>query len=190
MKTLLNPFEKYSEARLFMFGLVFTILGCLAGDYFNGKFVGTMTVSFSGEVGSLESFTDNGIDILSFWLFLFLLSKFINKRTRAIDILNTVLIARIPFFFLILLNCTGFFTALEAEMRTTNPLAINFSTSEMTVILVTGVVAITFLVWLIVLLYNGFKVASNVKSAAHKILFALAIILAEALAKYLTITFN
>ncbi len=189
MKTFLNPFEKYSETKLLIFGLLFTLLGIYAGYFFNGKFVGTMSISFSGTVGFLESAIDNGICIFSFWLLLFLLSKLINKRSRAIDILNTVIVARVPFFFIMLFNCTGFLNSIE-NPSDGNPLAINFSPTEMAFLLVTGVIAIAILVWFIILLYKGFKTASNVKTTLHKILFAIAIILAEALAKYLTITFN
>lgn len=190
MKTLLNPFEKYSELQLFIFGAVLTLVGAYAGFYFDGKFVGTMSINFSGSVGFLESLIDNGINIACFWLLLFILAKIINKRTRAIDILNTVLIARIPFYFLFLFNFTGFLSALSSRAETSGTLNINYSNSETAFFIITGIIAITFLVWFIVLLYNGFKVASNAKSVAHKIFFAIILIAADLLAKYLTITFN
>lgn len=190
IKMLLNPFEKYTEVQLFIFGLIVTLVGAYAGFYFDGKFMGTMSINFSGSVGFTESLIDNGINIACFWLLLFILAKIINKRTRAIDILNTVLIARIPFYFLFLCNFTGFLTVLSSRTATSNPLTINFSNSEMAFLIITGIIAIAFLVWFIVLLYNGFRVASNAKAVKHKIFFAIVLIAADLLAKYLTITFN
>jgi hypothetical protein len=181
VKTVFNPFEKYSEIRLFVFGLVLTVAGSWAAYYFNGRFDGAIDYHFRPDVKITEPLLDNAINTLSLFLFLFLLAKIINSKTRIIDILNTVLIARIPFYLLPFFNAGGTLAKAIDTLDVNNPSAIQASPA-LTLVLLMGFAAIGFLVWFVILLYNGFKIASNSKKNIHKVYFAIAILAAELLA--------
>ncbi|MNK16392.1 hypothetical protein D3C87_345560 [compost metagenome] len=184
-KLLFNPFEKYSELHLLLVGVIITIIGSLSAFYFNGRFDGAIDLHFGSGVTLWEPFIDNAINIVSLFIFLFILGRIINNKTRSIDILTTILIARLPFYLLTLINGNGIIKNIETKIDPLNPYNITFTPLEIAILLVFALVTLLFLVWFIALLYNGFKTATNIKTTQHKILFAVAILLAEILSKFI-----
>lgn len=192
LKTLLNPFERYTEGQLLTVGISAGIAGSLLAYVFNGRFDGVVDLHFLQEVAWHEPFTDNLIVLICLLAPLLLLGKYINSKTRIIDITTAILIARIPFLVLPLFNINGYMQRLAEEItRSVGEGAMNGSTTleftlggmEMVGLIVFAGVSILAVVWSITLLYNGFKTASNAKTISHKVLFALAIIAAEMLSK-------
>lgn len=183
-QALLNPFEKISETKLVIFGIIATLLGSYLGYLFNGRYDGVIDLHFTDSVSLLQPFIDNLINIASLFLLLFLAGKFINKKTRIIDILNPILIARIPFYFLTFSNFRNYISDITKSLlamvdlknKTTN---LNLETSHILFLGFFTIVTIAFLVWFVILLYNGFKVATNCKTVPHKIYFGLSILAAE-----------
>lgn len=196
MKTVLfNPFEKYTESKLFIFGLLITIMGSYLGYLFQGRFDGVIDLHFVPSTTLFEPLIDNIINIISLFLVLFILGKSINNKTRAIDILTPVLIARFPLYLLTFSNYQNFISdasqRLLASIDLQNmPADINFEASDMIITLLFTGLSILFLIWFIILLFNGFKVATNSRGIKNNLLFAGAIILAEILSKIIFITLN
>lgn len=184
-KIIINPFEKFTEVPLFILGTALTIGGSLLGFLFSSRFDGVLDLHVIPNVTLAQPFIDNAINTVSLFVLLFILGIIINKKTRIIDVFNTVLIARSPFYLLTMGNISGFMSGLESKINVNNPLDINFSAMDILVLGVFSMFAIGFLVWFVALLYNGFKTATNVKSTPHKIAFAFTIILAEVLSKAL-----
>ncbi len=122
-------------------------------------------------------------------LFLYISTKYINKKTRLIDILNTAIVARVPFYLLPFFNINGVIEkASEDIIQFANPELISqISSSNLFIIIVFGIITILFLVWYISLLFNGFKVASNAKGKNPIILFVISLLLAEVLSKFLIV---
>jgi hypothetical protein len=189
-KIIYNPFEKFSEVQLFASGLALAIGGSLLGFLFHSRFDGILDVHPDPGVLIHQPFIDNAINTVSLFLLLLLLGYIVNKKTRAIDILNTSLIARSPFYLLAIGNSNDFFSKLEAKINPGNPLDVNFTALDFTIITVFSIFSIAFLVWFAALLYNGFKTATNVKAISHKIAFGFAIILAEVLSKIIMSLLN
>lgn len=184
-RTLLRPLEKYNEMPLLLFGIIMTALGSFAASLLNARFSGVIDMNITKHVKPVQPFLDNAANTLALFIFLFALGKYINSKTRAIDILNSILIARIPFYLLPLFNIGSLFSSIETKVNPANPYAIDFTAGEMVLLFFFAIIAITCLVWFVMLLYNGFKVASNSKTTTHKSLFALAVVLAWAFSKYL-----
>lgn len=182
-KLLLNPFEKYSELQLLVFGIILTITGSVLAFYCNARFDGVIDLHFSEGVTLWDPFIDNAINIVSLFIFLFILGLLINTKTRIIDIVTTILIARAPFYLLSLVNCTNIMVRIQSNIDPANLYNITFSASELVILIIFSLVSILFLVWFVALLYNGFKTASNIKLTSHKVMFAIAILLAEILSK-------
>ncbi len=68
-----------------------------------------------GQISLWQPFADNAINILCLTFVLFLISKYLNPKTRAIDILTTVVIARTPYYILPLFNADGTFIELPRK---------------------------------------------------------------------------
>ncbi|MXN91558.1 hypothetical protein GR160_09985 [Flavobacterium sp. Sd200] len=182
-KTIFNPFEKFSENQLLTAGLVFTVFGSLLGYFFNMQFDGVLDAHPHANIEIARPFINNTVNTFALCLALFALGRYINKKTRFIDVLNTALISRSPFYLLALGNANDFFTRLDAQAKSGNMLAIRFSGWELALMGVFSIFTIAFLVWFVILLYNGFKTATNLKSTGHKVAFAFAVIVAEIISK-------
>lgn len=193
-KLLLNPFEKFSETKLLLFGIAITLLGSYLGFVFNGRFDGAIDLHFSDEVTLPQPFIDNAINVFSISISLFLFGRIINKKTRFIDILIPSLVARLPFYFLPFTNINNFMVTFSNEiignLDIKNPVNFHIETFDLIAILLFAIVSIGFLVWFVILLFNGFKIATNCKTPNHTLLFVFGIILAEILSKILIYFLN
>lgn len=189
MKTILfNPFEKYNENKLLLFGLLITIIGSLLGYLFQGRFDGVLDLHFPGKVTLLEPFIDNVINAVTLFCLLFLLGKYINPKTRLIDIITVVLIARAPLYLLTFSNYKNFSFNLGQKILTQlNPQnlkdGLNLEASEMILTIAIAGISILFTVWFIILLFNGFKVATNSKGVKNNLMFAGSLLFAEIISK-------
>ncbi|MGK0421420.1 MAG: hypothetical protein ACJAVE_000040 [Polaribacter sp.] len=188
MKILLfKPFEKYSEKTLLLVGILFTLLGSFFAYVFNIRFDGVIDVHIVTNSLPYQALLDNLVNIFCLVLFLYISSKYINKKTRLIDIINTALVARAPFYLMPFFNINGVIQkASDDVIQFANPELISqISSSNLCILIVFGIIAILFLVWYISLLFNGIKVASNAKGKTPIILFIISLLLAEILSKFL-----
>lgn len=193
MKSLLfQPFEKYSEKTLLLLGIIFTLIGSFIAYAFNIRFDGVLDVHIVSDALWYQTLIDNLINIFCLIIFLYSSAKYINKKTRIIDIITTSIIARIPLYLLPLINIKNTVNqATEDIIQLINPELINeIPISSLLIVTGFGIIAILFVVWFIALLFNGFKVASNAKGKFSVILFSISLILAEILSKSLIFQFN
>ena len=193
MKTLLlNPFEKYSAKTLILFGLFLNLTGAYLGYFFNARFDGVVDLHFVEKVTIYQPVLDIGIDIACISIILFLVGKQINNKTRFIDILSASMIARTPLYFITFFNTNNFiYNSTQKMLAMVKPGKIeNLDVSDMLVVMVFAMITILFLIWFILLLFNGFKIATNAKGTKPILLFILAIVIAEILSKTLIFTLN
>lgn len=196
MKTiLLNPFKKYSERTLLGIGVVMLLIGSFLGFYFQARYDGVLDLHFVKNIQWQEPLFDNLINIFSLSSLLFIVGKYLNRKTRLIDILNTVLIAQLPFYLMTLTNINGFMVKSSEKLLTVlmpqgsnvpvlNPQEVMpIINDSLGFILFSSATSILVLVWVIILLYNGFKIAVNAKGTKAIVLFIAVILLAEILSK-------
>jgi hypothetical protein len=193
MKTLLfKPFEKYSEKTLLLVGVIFTLIGSFVAYTINIRFDGVFDVHIVSNTFFYQALLDNLVNIFCLIIFLYISTKYINRKTRLIDILTTSMVARVPFYLLPFLNINGVISrASEDIIQFANPELISQITfSNLLIITVFGIITILFLVWYVSLLFNGFKVASNAKGKVSIILFIISLLFAETLSKFLIFQLN
>lgn len=192
MKKIFNPFQNYSEKQLVLFGSIITIIATALTVLLNGRFDGVLDLHFVEKTTIAKVLYDLIIDLLILTILLFIIGKLVNKKTRLIDILATTIIAKIPFYFLLFFNINDkMFLVTEKLMSMVsknNP--INIETSEMILLVFSGIATFTCLIWSIILLFNGFKTATNSKETKHVLLFIVTIIIAEVLSKILILKLN
>jgi len=188
MKTILfNPFERYSEKTLLIVGFAFTLIGSYIAYSFNIRFDGLIDIHTYLDITFIQVLLDNTINVFSAVLLLFITAKYINNKTRLVDIITVSLIARIPYYFLPFFNINNalYKSGKEIEQLVNPELIDQISFSSLLLTIVFIIFSILFLVWYIALLFNGFKVASNAKGVLHSVLFSIAILLAEILSRVL-----
>lgn len=192
-KALLDPFERYAEKTLLTAGFAAMLAGSLLAYLFNGRYDGVLDLHFFRQVEWIEPFADNIINTACLLLPLFIAGRIINGRTRVVDVLAAILIARIPYYILPVFNANNYLSNMTdrllqqlGEKSAVPGLAaadLDISFLGVAVILIFALVSIVAMIWMIVILFRGFRTATNLKTNGHKVLFALAIIVAEMLSK-------
>jgi len=188
MKTLLfNPFERYSERQLLFFGLITAIAGIVCAWLTNTHFDGVLDTHFGKDVSLKTAVLQSLINSVSIVLVFYPVGKWINSKTRLIDIFNISLIVKIPAYFMMPLNINGWAYSKSEPLLAaiSDPFALQFTPEIILFLTITSLLAILVFVWLVVLLYNGFKVATNLKGTKHIIMFIVAIIVSEIVSKVL-----
>lgn len=186
MKTLLfKPFEKYSEQKLLVTGIIATLIGALVTYLLNCKFIGVLKMTFVEETSIGQSILDNIIILSCLSIFLFLAAKYIYKKTRLIDIIVTALVGFIPLYILPIFNIKDTIKiATENILKYSSPeLANQMPLENLIPLVIFGFFTIGILVWFIALLYNGFKTASNAKGTKAIVVFVIALILADVVSR-------
>lgn len=188
MKTVIfKPFERYSEKTLLVAGTIAALAGILLAWMFGARFDGVLDLHYTRKQPFWVVAGDQLLNGISLLLFLIPVTKWINRKTRIIDVVNAFLISRIPLYFLTFGNVGAILSNAGEKMKTAalQQQAISLNGMEWTFLIVFGLLAILMIVWSVTLLYNGYKVASNAKGARPIILFVLSLLFAEIVSKVL-----
>jgi len=188
MKTLLfKPFEKYSEQKLLITGVIATLIGALITYLLNCKFIGVLKMTFVDYTSIGQSILDSIIILSCLSLFLFFAAKYIYKNTRLIDIIVTALVGFIPLYTLPIFNINDTIKiATENILKYSSPeLANQIPLENLTPLILFGLFTILIIIWFITLSYNGFKTASNAKGTKAMVVFGIALILADIVSRVL-----
>ena len=187
MKNLLftNPFVKYSEKSIFLFSFLLSILGVVFAYYSNVRFDGLVDVHQFEKVSLWQVTKENAINIAVMTVLLFVFGAIINKKTRFIDILNAVLVFRIPFYFIALLIKIPFMENFGKNLAKNSSHIENLKINplELAAALSIAMSFLALLAYAIWLLFIGFKTATNCKKIIYYVVFGILIILAEVLTK-------
>lgn len=183
---LLKPFEFTQEKTLFLFGGVVLLAGSITATLINVRFDGVLDMHSSMAVQWHQPLLDNITNTLCLTVSLYLASLVFNTKTRIIDLVNTALIARIPLYIaaLFTMGKTNQETNQFLVENINNPIKImELPTYNWVLLGISALAALTAMVFMGILLYQGFKTATNVKSTGHKLLLIPAVFVAEILSK-------
>ncbi|QQV01403.1 MULTISPECIES: YIP1 family protein [Chryseobacterium] len=178
-KILLNPFSKFSEVQLIIAGLIFMLINFTV-TYLLGFHMDS--IFHYGYIGENDSLLKTVLITLKSYLIaiavLFALGKIFNRRTRLIDIINTVIISQIPGLLLILI---GEIPVVEQAILTTAELPKDktpqIPASDLIILCFFAFFALITIAHGFTLLYNGFKTATNIKDVKKILLFAFIVII-------------
>ena len=187
IKNILNPFEKYTESKLLVFGWVFLIIGSYIGYLFNAYFDSILHISFIKNSMFITTLIQNIINMVLLSSALYVLGKYINPKTRFVDVINVSLIARIPFYFSSLANINDSTYNLTEKLMGNKFSAenIEFSSSDYLMLLFSTTLGLLLIVCFAILLWNGFKTATNAKKSKEIILFIVSLLVANFISSYL-----
>ncbi|MCD9856172.1 YIP1 family protein [Epilithonimonas sp. JDS] len=173
-KTIFNPFEKFDEKKLLLIGIIFFILnffGCFYAGMINDSIFHLSILEEGQTIWDIVRI--NSLSYIFAIVVLIILAKFFNKRSRIIDIFNTILISQIPLIITMPMMALPF---VKEANRNISSIAGKFAKIEMLdliIVAVAGCITLPFLVYNIVLYYNGFKTATNIKKWQHIVIFAV-----------------
>ena len=186
MKDLIfNPFEKISEKKLLLIGITSMLVGALLGYLFNARYDGVFDLHFEKNTSYFNALLDILISVSTTCILLLAVGKYTNSKTRLIDIFNACSMAKIPFYVLTLFNINNwiYYSSEKLVESLQHNLMKMPSLSEFVPVLLFSMLTILGLVLSALLLFNGYKVATNAKGTKSIGLFVVALFLAEIFSK-------
>ncbi len=178
-QTLFNPFSKFSEKNLLGIGLISSMLLILACYFTNTKMDSLLHFSPAKNLDWLSISLFVIISLVYAIVLLFVLGKFLNKKTRFIDIVNTVLVSQVPVVFLLLSTKLIDIDNISKQIATTaeKNTSLNLNIFDLLYFTIFGFATLLLLIYSSVLLFNGFKIATNIKKWQHIVLFAFVLLI-------------
>lgn len=172
-KYVLNPFAKYSEKQLFIVGIigfiVMNIFCILAGNKMNG----ILHWDDAGRINKWNILILNTGIMFSTIVIFYVFGKIINRNTRFIDVANAFLLAMIPSLLVSLVSeIPALNTATENLGKITHD-NVNATAHPLDLLVVglCALVALPLVGYIIILMFNGFKTATNMKKTWQIVAF-------------------
>lgn len=185
---LFRPFRYIAGTQALFIGLG-AILATAAVGHFSGMHNDGVIDAHMGQGNFLLIAAEGLINWLVLSLFLLAAGKLASRsHFRILDLLGTQAMARWPMF---LVAFTGFLFPIDAmndwvgEVLTRPDEIPEFATKDLAMFIVAGLVSLLALIWMVTLMWQGFKISTNVKGPVGVIGFVVALIAAEVLAKWL-----
>lgn len=180
LQLLKNPFALVEDKKLFLVGISTFILGILLAYYFQLQ-QQILRLNISETPNLKQVIIWHVIIVVSLTIVFLILGKTINKKTRFIDILNTVLIALIPIYITFFQNFNNFLTEETSKMLNALKDGSIYTQSPPILFIFVGLAGLVFFIYYIYLLFIGFKTATNSKKIWHYTLFFVLLIIADIL---------
>lgn len=176
---VLNPFLFLGGARMLTVGLIVLAIHVPAGYFLNIRFDGAVDMHL---VPSVVSWLTPVLDILIAWgsmvLCMFGAAKLYKAPIRLIDIAGAVAYSRISLLIAILPAAL-----LAPDVQSVEQL-LSLQGSDLYRLVALSVISTIFLIWFFVLLFNAFKINSNLKGVRLWVGYIGAILTAEAVSVY------
>jgi hypothetical protein len=187
---LLNPFTRIAGTKSLVYGLLIILSTSLIGHYSHTHFPDILSVKLSPDF-PVWYFILQG---LSNWLvissLLYLAAKLFSKSSvRLIDIFGTQALARTPYLLAALMGFSNTVEKLGKHLLWTllqqgEPITISQFEIALAILLMGVTLLLT--VWLITLMFNAFKVSSNLKGPKLVLSFIVILISSMPISAYLT----
>ncbi|MBO9619006.1 MAG: hypothetical protein J7539_08230 [Niabella sp.] len=186
-KTIFNPFEKFTERQLFICGLATSVIGSFLFWFFKQSNDGIYHIGPEPGISFTKTLAETTICILLPCVLLTFVGKLINSKTRSIDLLNATMIHRIPLTTGIWIIQLPFIKISTNEIMAAikNNAVQSLPGSTLWISTLSSMLLLLLFVYAIVLLVNGFKTAVNVKKRGQYVVFAVTLILAEVIYRFL-----
>ena len=188
MKWLYNPFEVFAGWKAFGIGIVILCVATVIGYFGNTVFYGisAKTVSY---VTWGKAFSLQGIGLAVTVVVMWIIALLSAKHVRFQDILGTVTLAKYPTVIMAIMFLAFSNWMNEITGRITSAGSIqeileifnNLSILDYTLFIVYSIIALSLLVWTITLLFNAFKVSTNLKGGKCALLFIAIMLISEIL---------
>lgn len=186
-----NPFVTNSEKKLLTIGLICFLFAALLTNWNNLVLLGSFKIANAHAKSWYASIFNLGMVIAANTLLLYLFAVLRYSKTRFIDVLNSVLIAHIAMYLLLLITIIPFVSDFIKSIEflvldnLENPAQIPLD--KVVLMMAFGVVSMGCLVFFFVLLIMGMKIAMNSKKGLDTIFIILSTLLMNTVLQFINI---
>lgn len=183
---LLNPFVRIAGWKAFIVGSAIVCVTIIIGYFSNVWYPGVLDIKLATDFSLLQAFIVQIISLFYLSFVMYPASRLFSKKTRFQDLLGTTVLARFPF---LLASLLGFIIKPESINGLVAALKVGeFTFTNYLDIIVASIMMIPIIIWYVILLFNAFKVSSNIKGIKATVIFAVCLILAEIISSILNWT--
>ncbi len=172
---LKNPFAVLSDKQILLTGVVAFVIGVFLAFQFQIQ-LQILRINTLKIPNLLEVVIGHLIIIICLTVSFFILGKVINKKTRFIDILSSVLISLIPLYISLFQNINGFLSNETSKIENAVKDGTIYTQTPPFLLIIVGLIGFCFFIYYIYLLFVGFKTATNAKKIWHYLLFFVILI--------------
>jgi len=176
LKWVYNPFEKTAGWKAFGIGIVILCVTTIVGYFGNMVFYGIQAKVVPAVTWSMV-FSLQALGLAVFVAVMYVTALFFTKHVRFQDILGTVTLAKYPLLLMALLSLA--LGKAVASIDINQLINMEFSYMDIISLFVFGIFAIFLLIWEITLLYNAFRVSTNLKGIKSVVLFTSILLVSE-----------
>lgn len=172
---LKNPFAVLSDKQILLTGIIAFVIGIFLAFQFQIQ-LQILRINTLKIPSLLEVVIGHLIILICLTISFFILGKVINKKTRFIDILSSVLISLIPLYISLFQNINGFLSNETSKIENAIKDGTIYTQTPPILLIIVGLVGLCFFIYYIYLLFVGFKTATNAKKVWHYLLFFIILI--------------
>jgi len=181
-KWVYNPFEKVAGWKAFGIGLIILCITTVIGYFGNMVFYG-ISIKTVSSVTWGSAFFLQALGLVAIVIVMWITALLFAKHTRFQDILGTVTLAKYPLLpaAIVLLLFSSRMTELTQKIMSVNIYEIMnvITISDYVFLLLFSIILLPILVWEIVLLFNAFRVSTNLKGVKCVLLFIAILFISE-----------
>ena len=171
-----NPFEKVAGWKAFGIGIVVSAITTIVGYFGDTVFYG-ISVKVIPNITWGMAFSLQALGLAVTVAIMYIAALLFAKRVRFQDILGTVTLAKYPLILMSLLSLI--FGSKLASIDVNKIINNEITFTDYNLLFVFGIISIIVMVWVIALLYNAFKVSTNLKGVKCGVLFTVIILISE-----------
>ena len=188
MKWVYNPFEQLAGWRAFGIGIIILCIATVIGYFGNTVFYG-INIKTVPSVTWGRAFFLQGLGLVVTVAVMWITALLSAKHVRFQDILGTVTLAKYPLVIevIILSTFSKWMNQITATIMSAGNIQEimevfnNLTILDYSLFVVLMIVSLLFLVWTIALLYNAFRVSTNLKGGKCALLFIAIMLISEIL---------
>ena len=175
-KWVYNPFEKVAGLKAFGIGIVVLSITTILG-YFGSTVFYALEIKTAPAVTWSAAFSLQALGLAVTVAVMYLAALLFTRQVRFQDILGTVTLAKYPLLLAALLSLV--FGKSLASIDVNKLLTMEFTFLDLAPLMIFGIATMSCVIWEIALLYNAFRVSTNLKGVKCAVLFAAILLVAE-----------
>ncbi len=191
IKKLFNPFTFIAGGYSLIIGIIIILLTSIIGFFSNIHFPDVISVKTSSDYPLQYHIIQNVMNFIIVSTIMYMVSIIFSKsKIRIVDVYGTQALARFPYLIAAFI---GFSNSMDnfknyvfwQFLKQGDP--IDISTSDILITIILVIITLLLTIWLIVLMYNAFKISANLKGPKSIFLFIGGLIISIFISSLFTI---
>ncbi len=175
-KWMYNPFEYVAGWKAFGLGIAIVAITTVVGYFCNTVFY-ALEVKIIPKISWELAFSLQALGLVVTVVVMYVAAILFARHTRFQDILGTVTLAQYPLLLMAFFHLAFGKTLLNSTLNIAFRKELSFN--DYALLIVFGLISIVILTWKIILLYNAFRVSTNLKGVKCGVVFACALLSSE-----------